>query len=126
MYDGNKIIAGLIIFLGLVTFPIWYTWGSGGPGPAPEIETPAHEQACVESKEFMTAWHMDLLDQWRDSVVRDGNRISNTANGRQYEMSLSNGCMSCHSNKTEFCDKCHDYAGVKPFCWDCHIEPKEE
>ena len=126
MYDGGKIIAGLVIFLGLVTFPIWYTWGSGGPGSAPEIKTPANEQACVESKEFMAAWHMDLLNQWRDSVVREGNRISNTANGRAYEMSLSGGCMDCHANKTEFCDKCHDYAGVDPYCWDCHIEPIED
>ena len=81
MYDSGKIIAGLVIFLGLVTFPIWYTWGSGGPGQAPEIKTPANEQACVESTEFMAAWHMDLLNQWRDSVVREGNRISNTGRG---------------------------------------------
>ena len=22
-----------------------------------------------------------------------------------------------------FCDKCHNYTGVKPYCWDCHVEP---
>ena len=126
MYDGGKIIFGLLIFVGLVTFPIWYTYGSGGPGQPPEIVAPANEKACVESKEFMAAWHMDLLNQWRDSVVREGNRISTTAAGDKFEMSLSNGCMSCHSNKTEFCDRCHDYAGVEPYCWDCHIEPKED
>ena len=126
MHDGGKIIFGLIIFLGLVTFPIWYTKASGGPTARPEIKAPANEQACVESKEFMAAWHMDLLNQWRDSVVRSGNRVSNTANGRAFEMSLSNGCTKCHANKTEFCDKCHDYAGVDPYCWDCHIVPRED
>ena len=33
-------------------------------------------------------------------------------------------CMSCHSNKDEFCDRCHDYLAVKPYCWECHVEPK--
>jgi hypothetical protein len=32
--------------------------------------------------------------------------------------------MKCHDNKEEFCDKCHLYAGVTPYCWDCHIDPK--
>jgi hypothetical protein len=33
--------------------------------------------------------------------------------------------MDCHSNKSKFCDQCHNYVDVDPFCWDCHIEPKE-
>ena len=27
-------------------------------------------------------------------------------------------------DKADFCDKCHTYASVKPYCWDCHTEPK--
>ena len=27
-------------------------------------------------------------------------------------MSLSNTCLDCHSNKAEFCDRCHNYASV--------------
>ena len=34
-------------------------------------------------------------------------------------------CVKCHSNKERFCDRCHDYAGVKPTCWNCHIVPGE-
>ena len=34
-------------------------------------------------------------------------------------------CMKCHTNKEKFCDECHTYAAVKPYCWDCHIQPKE-
>jgi hypothetical protein len=41
-------------------------------------------------------------------------------------MSLQNTCMQCHPNKAEFCDRCHNYASVKPYCWDCHVEPKEK
>ena len=40
-------------------------------------------------------------------------------------MSLSQSCLGCHSNKEQFCDACHNYAGVKPNCWSCHIVPKE-
>jgi hypothetical protein len=69
--------------------------------------------------------HMDLLNEWRDDVVRKGKRIYTSPGGKKYNMSLSNTCMECHSNKAEFCDECHQYAGVDPYCWNCHIEPKE-
>ena len=31
-------------------------------------------------------------------------------------------CLDCHKNKSNFCDKCHDYMGVKPYCWECHAD----
>ena len=34
-------------------------------------------------------------------------------------------CLGCHEDKTKFCDKCHTYASVNPYCWDCHTNPKE-
>jgi hypothetical protein len=34
-------------------------------------------------------------------------------------------CLECHSNKTKFCDQCHNYLDVQPYCWDCHLVPKE-
>jgi hypothetical protein len=40
-------------------------------------------------------------------------------------MSLTRTCLDCHSNKAEFCDRCHTYMAVDPYCWDCHVEPKE-
>jgi hypothetical protein len=74
----------------------------------------------------MRADHMQLLDLWRHSVVREGKRIYVNPDGKEYNMSLSNTCLDCHSNKAEFCDRCHNYASVRPYCWDCHIEnPKE-
>jgi len=78
---------------------------------------------CVASTEYMRASHMDLLNEWRDEVVREGNRIYTSPNGKEFEMSLTKTCTNCHYNKKEFCDQCHDYLGVTPYCWDCHVEP---
>jgi hypothetical protein len=59
-------------------------------------------------------------------VVREGRRdYVSTLSGTTYDMSLSRTCMDCHSNKADFCDRCHDYLAVNPYCWDCHVEPKE-
>ena len=49
-----------------------------------------------------------------------------TADGSlKVEKSLQNGCMKCHTSKVKFCDTCHEYASVKPYCWDCHLAPVE-
>lgn len=129
MHDGGKVITGLIIFVGLVTFPIFYNIGKADIKPEPKLDTPViqqlQEKKCVEPKEFMRSEHMQLLNSWRDSVVRDGNRVYVSSTGGKYNISLQNTCMNCHSNKKEFCDRCHSYLAVKPYCWDCHVAPKE-
>ena len=129
MYDKKLIIPGLVIFVWLMTLPFWYNAGRASDPPEPKIDTPVIQQLaekkCIEEKELMKTSHMQLLNEWRDEVVRERKRVEVTAGGKTYEMSLQNECMKCHSNKTEFCDKCHNYAAVTPYCWDCHIEPKE-
>ncbi len=127
MNDKKKIIAGLIIFFAIITFPFWYNRGAASSAPEPVL-TPKAKAAkeCVMPKSYMKAEHMQLLNVWRDTVVRDANRVYVNPDGKKFDMSLSNTCMDCHSNKTEFCDKCHNYASVNPYCWDCHIEPKEK
>ena len=127
MYDSGKIIAGLIIFIILMTFPIWYNAIAGKGNYVPDIEIatrdmPGRDQ-CVMTTDYMRANHMDLLNQWRDDVVRLGERVHVAPDGKKYDRSLSNTCMDCHSNKVRFCDRCHDYMGVAPYCWQCHIEP---
>ncbi len=130
MNDKNVIITGLIIFLVIVLFPFWYNLGN--TAPAPELKLSKEAKAakeCVRSKEFMRAEHMQLLDQWRDTVVRDARRVYINPEGKEFNMSLSSGeksCIGCHVEKSEFCDKCHNYASVAPYCWDCHIDPKEK
>ncbi|RJP18727.1 MAG: cytochrome C [Candidatus Omnitrophota bacterium] len=125
MYDAGKIIPGLVIFLCLFTFPFWYNVANGKASQRPELVIDAAEKQCVESKEFMRIMHMDLLNQWRDEVVRNDNRVYLSTDGSKHTMSLSNTCMKCHANRTQFCDQCHDYMGVTPYCWDCHIQPRE-
>lgn len=128
MNDKKWIITGLIIFFVILSFPIWFNLGKAAP--APDLKLTAKARAakeCVRSKDYMKAEHMQLLDQWRLSVVRDAKRIYVNTKGKEFEMSLSNTCLDCHSNKAEFCDRCHNYASVRPYCWDCHIDnPKEK
>ena len=124
LYDGGKIIFGLLVFLGLMTMPVWYNAATGKGAYVPEPEMPAKEKSCVESKEYMKAFHMDLLNRWRDTVVREGKRVHVSPDGKEYDMSLSRTCLKCHSNREEFCTKCHGYAGVDPYCWECHVDDK--
>ena len=130
MNDKNIIITGLIIFFVFLTFPFWYNMGKASPVPEPKLTDKAKaEKECIEPKEYMKAEHMQILDIWRDSVVRNASRVFVSKSGKRFNISLSAGedsCMGCHSNKAEFCDKCHDYASVRPYCWDCHIEPPKE
>jgi hypothetical protein len=125
MYDSGKIITGLIIFIALATFPLWYNQASGEAANKPVLKIEAGQENCVEPKEFMRVSHMQMLNEWRDLAVRGGNRVYLSSDGKTHEMSLSNTCMSCHPNRKEFCQQCHDYVGVDPYCWDCHVEPKE-
>jgi cytochrome c len=124
MYDGGKIIVGLIIFLVLVTLPIWFTRAYGDASHRPDPQRPTDEKECVEPVEFMKAWHMDLLDEWRDAVVRDGDRLYKATDGELHQMSLTHNCMKCHTDHEKFCNSCHKFAGVEPYCWDCHIQPE--
>jgi len=129
MYDLNKILVGLAIFLLFFTFPILYGMGSAVPVPKPKLDTPEiqklSDKKCVEDTHFMRTSHMQFLNYWRDRAVREDHRTyESKLNGKKYDISLQNTCMKCHSNKKDFCDSCHTYASVKPYCWDCHIEPK--
>ncbi len=124
MYDLGKIIPGLIVFVGLVSFPIWYNGGNAGDIPKPE--KPVNAKECVAATQYMRTTHMQMLNIWRDDVVReDGARKGATVSGTEYQRSLQNGCMKCHTSKKKFCDACHVYTAVTPYCWDCHIAPQE-
>jgi hypothetical protein len=125
MHNGFKVIIGLAIFLVLITFPIWYNIANDKVDYRPELEKAAFGDNCVRDSAWMTAYHMDLLNEWRDQVVREDDRFETGPDGVRYERSLSFTCLSCHENKDKFCDQCHDYLGVDPYCWDCHIIPKE-
>jgi hypothetical protein len=124
MYNADKIIPGIIIFLAIIAFPVWYTVSAGNPDYAPEPVVPAGEKQCVESTQYMKDYHPKLLLEWREAVVREGIHTYVASDGKEYDMSLTGTCLSCHSNKTEFCDTCHNYSDVQPNCWSCHNVPE--
>lgn len=124
------VIIGFVVFFG---FPFFYNLGKANARPQVKVDTPAilewekehGKKECVEPKEFMRGGHMQMLNDWRDAVVRNGERVYINSKGTHFNISLQNTCMNCHSNKKDFCDQCHNYLGVKPYCWTCHIPPKE-
>ena len=124
MYDSGKIIPGLIIFVLLITFPIWYNHGDAGEVPKPEM--PKDMKQCVVPTTEMRTNHMKLLNEWRDDVLRNGDRKYFELEGKKYQKSLQNACIVCHKSKKKFCDTCHDYSSVSPYCWDCHLAPVEQ
>jgi hypothetical protein len=123
MNDKPKIIVGLAVALVALGFPFWYGLVPGHGAVSADLELPKGDGVrCVESKEYMRAHHMELLDHWRQSVVRDGDKSAyvSIAYGTKCEKSLTNTCIGCHTNQETFCDRCHVQANVRPACWDCH------
>jgi len=122
MYDAKYIVPGLALFLGIVTLPLWYNPLAGRTDQPPVLEYP--EGQCVVAKPLMKGQHMQILNAWRNEVVREDSRYYVHPDGTTREKSLTGTCLGCHEDKAEFCDRCHDYAGVKPYCFDCHIVPE--
>lgn len=125
MYDKKIIIPLLAVIVLAFTYPVWSLFGKGAAAPELDLNTPEiqalAEKECIEDTEFMRSTHMKLLNEWRIESVREGANIYLASDGKEYEMSLQNTCLSCHSDKEEFCDSCHTYADVDPDCWDCHV-----
>jgi hypothetical protein len=127
MTNKATVMLGLLLFLIVATFPLWYDWFVGNPRYRPEPELPVNKKKCIEDKQMISIWHSDILVQWRNATVRDAKQmyLSNTYGNRIY-MNLTESCMTCHSNKTRFCDRCHAYVATTPNCWDCHVDKQEK
>jgi len=126
MNDKPTILVGLAVVLLGLTFPVWHSLAPGRSVEPPDLELPAGRLRCVEETPYMRAHHVDLLDQWRESVVRDGNETYvSEAFGESHRMSLTGTCMACHTNRRTFCDRCHAYVNVAAElnCWECHVDP---
>ena len=95
MYNKGKIIIGLVIFVVFFTSPFLYGLVKSSPPPEPELSPKAKEaKLCVETKEFMKESHMQLLNQWRDEAIRNGQRLYVATDGKEYVVSLQNTCMA--------------------------------
>lgn len=131
MRNKTNIVVGVLVFLIVMTAPVWLNFGkSNAAEPKVSLDTPAinalDKKECIYDADYMRKNHMEILHQWKVRVVRDGERVMVTPDGREFEMSLQNTCLQCHSNYDEFCKKCHDYNGVEPNCWQCHTNPSTE
>ena len=91
------------------------------PKPIIIIDKPGR---CVEDTATMRREHPDMLKHQRDQTVREGIRTP--------AHSLKE-CVGCHAStqtgsvlgEKGFCQSCHDYASVRPDCFDCHAsKPK--
>ena len=110
-----SVIAGLVIFLVLVTIPLWQNLGKTVPAPTPKLDTPAiiaagrkGQQVRGMPKEWMRANHMQMLVDWRDergpqrqgANVLPARAVNSGPDGNNTLASLSNTCLECHSNKS--------------------------
>lgn len=113
MYNAKYIIPGVLIAVVAFTSPFWLNLG-GKTYVYPEVALPTGEgkDKCIESKEWMRAEHMALLNTWRDEAIREGKREYVATDGRKWVISLQDTCMACHTNKADFCDKCHNSNNV--------------
>jgi hypothetical protein len=126
MYKSGRVIAFVVVFLLICSLPFIAAFGKAH-GDDAQVYDLSVDQAhgdktaqCVEPTEYMKASHMQLLQEWRDAVVRDGASEYVNGFGVLTEMSLDNTCLSCHSDHSKFCDSCHNYTGVTMDCWNCH------
>lgn len=125
MRDRGLIVAGLLTFAGMVLSPVWYNLTAGKAARQPSLRLPVKENECVAPISYMKTSHMKLLYSWRDQAVRGNQRTFTAYNGKTYAISLTGTCLrQCHASRTEFCDRCHTYSGVRiPYCWECHLDP---
>ena len=127
IYNSGKVLIGLVIFVGLVTFPFFYNKGRAIAKPEPKLDTPAimqlQDKKCVEPRDFMRAELMRLLNDWRDSAVRDGKRLY--VNLRGQAVRYISEYLYALPFEQEGIRTDAIVCAVKPYCWGCHIEPKE-
>lgn len=89
-------------------------YASGTQLSASPATTKMPMKRCILDTPSARHQHMTYLKQRRDQVVRDGRRSGRVAQG------LMSTCSGCHGEQTQFCDKCHERAGVRLDCFGCH------
>ncbi len=120
LFERLLVFLALALFLSVASYPIWK---NHDPDYLPKVSMETKGDQCVAPVDFMRENHMKLLENWRDSVVRDGDRFHIMPDGTKVEKSLTKTCLGCHVSKKQFCEECHSFASVKPYCWECHVVP---
>ena len=123
MYDSTKVLIGLGLFAVVFGYPFYNNLFGTYQEPA---LAKAKQDVCVEDPDWMRANHMDLLNEWRHAVSREGLRVyTSKTTGKQYIASLQRTCMDCHGSYDKFCNECHVANSVNTYCWTCHITPED-
>src|SRR3989304_1924402 len=97
MSDRGLIVGGLVLFLALVTLPLWFNVAAGTTSKLPELTLPEGKDP-FGTAEYMRASHMDLLMTWRDEVVRNQERTAGGLDGRPNANSTTGTCKPCPGN----------------------------
>ncbi|AFQ43618.1 sulfate reduction electron transfer complex DsrMKJOP subunit DsrJ [Desulfosporosinus meridiei] len=121
MYKGGRIIASLVIFVGIFTIPFFYNLGKANAGPEIDAKQLADFQS-IEPSVNMIANHPQMFNQWRDELVRNGKTVYVNSEGKEIDISIEN--LEGADPSGQFCVSCHDYTAVEPTCWDCHSGPE--
>ncbi|MCI5151411.1 MAG: cytochrome C [Candidatus Electrothrix sp. MAN1_4] len=128
MYDKEKTITLLVVFVLLITFPIWYNHGDLGAVPTRDPKLPEDRAQAKEMVKYATLPN-DLkhppAEEMRSIHMMMLKTIHANADAKLAELGGKKmptmTCFACHSKKEQFCDSCHAYAAVKtPDCWSCH------
>lgn len=126
-WRGVTILA--VVFCVIVLSPFMVNIGNAQTAPVIKIDTPTIDAKgatqCILPTEDIKSTHMQMLETWRNAVVRDGQVSCTNKDGQVMDMSLDDTCLACHSNRQEFCDACHEYVNVEPYCWECHDGSKK-
>ncbi len=87
-----------------------------------EMPDPKYTE-CVRDTEYMRLQHWVLLKEIREKVVREGEKVTVMQEGEEVEVTFS-GCRDCHTNRSRFCNECHNIANVNLDCFGCHNYPE--
>ena len=117
---GTTAVLALVPIV-ILLLPFVYSLVSTVVGPSAEDpkdfltypDRAVHPTCIIPNTEDMRYHHMDVLKEIRDEVLRDGIR------GDVRFV----GCKSCHTKRSEFCNKCHDRVNLSPDCFGCHDYP---
>jgi hypothetical protein len=125
----NTTTVAAILPLALIALPILYSATDTLFAQEPEVflELPEGQEHCVRDTEYMRFHHMDLLLEIRDQVQRDGKRTQDvgfTACVPPEGQTSCYLCQDCHSNRAEFCNRCHNAVDLVPDCFGCHYYPE--
>jgi hypothetical protein len=116
MLNRNKGAVVLAILGIIIVVPIaYYLVLDALPREEPFLEKPDPKyEECVKDVDYMRFYHMDLLKEIRDEVVREG--ITS-------DISLEE-CRDCHTDRSRFCNQCHNIVNLNLDCFGCHNYPE--